>query len=116
MRIAKEFDIKPFQIWKVHGKFEQPDETIVEDMTVLTLSSLEKGTVNTIIVMGLFKEKNKNFKLWENLDIGMEECCLAGDCIYSTFPDSLQGDMPLYEITDDSTKQKIKELFNRNYD
>ena len=84
-------------------------------MTVLAMSTLEKGTVNTIVVMGLFKEKNENFQFWECLDIGIEERFLAGDCLYSTFPDSIQGDMPLYEITDDSTKQKVKELFKRNF-
>lgn len=116
MSKAKDFDIKQFQIWKAHGKFEQPDKTILEDMTVLIMSTLEKGTVSTIVVMGLFKEKNENFKFWECLDIGIEERYLAGDCLYSTFPDSIQGDMPLYEITDDSTKQKVKELFKQNFD
>lgn len=115
MSKAKEFDIKPFQIWNVHGKFKQPDETVLENMTVLAMSTLEKGTVNKIIVMGLFKEKNENFKFWECLDIGLEERYLAGDCIYSTFPDSIQGDMPRYEITDESTKRKIKELYDHNF-
>ena len=116
MSKEKDFDIKQFQIWKAHGKFEQPDKTILEDMTVLVMSTMEKGTVSTIDVMGLFKEKNENFKFWECLDIGIEERYLAGDCLYSTFPDSIQGDMPLYEIADDSTKQKLKELFKQNFD
>lgn len=85
-------------------------------MTVLVMSTLEKETVNTIIVMGLFKEKNKSFKFWECLDIGIEERYLAGDCLFSIFPNSIQGDIPLYEITDAATKQKVKELFNHNFD
>lgn len=113
---TKDFDISQFQIWKAHGKFKQPDGSILEDMTLLILVGVDKGTFNTITAMGLFKEKNENYKLWEYLDIGIEDCYLAGDCLYSTMPKSIQGNVPLYVITDDVTKKKNKELYNRNFD
>lgn len=112
---TKDFDILQFQIWKAYGKFEQPDGSILENMTLLILVGVDKGTFNTITAMGLFKEKNENYKLWERLDIDIDECFLAGDCLYSTVPDSIQDNVPLYEIKDDFTKNKIKELFNRNF-
>lgn len=113
---TKDFDILQYQIWKAHGKFEQPDKTILEDITLLILTSVEKGKFDTITAMRMFKEKNANYKLWEHLDIDIDECYLAGDCLYSTMPKSIQGDTPLYEITDNNIKEKIKNLFNRNFD
>lgn len=113
---TKDTDILQFQIWKAHGHFEQPDKTILEDMTLLIMTSVEKGKFDTIVAMGLFKEKNENYKLWERLDIDIDECYLAGDCLYSTMPKSIQGNTPLYEITDDKIKEKVKNLFNRNFD
>ena len=71
------------------------------------------GTGSSIVAMGLFKEKNDIYKLWEHLDIAIEECYLAGDCLYNTVPDSIQGNMPLCEITDDLVKEKIKKLFKK---
>lgn len=112
----KDFDILQFQIWKAHGKFEQPDGSILEDITLLILSGADKGTCNIITAMGLFKEKNENYKLWEHLDIGIDECFLAGDCLYSTIPQSIQGIVPLCEITDVTTQEKIKELYIRNFE
>lgn len=112
----KNVDILQFQIWKAHGKFQQPDKTILEDMTLLILSSVEVGGLSTITAMGLFKEKNEQYKLWEHLDIDIDECYLAGDCLYSTIPKSIQGNAPLYEITDDATKEKIKKLYLHNFD
>lgn len=116
MGTTKELDIKQFQIWKAHGRFEQPDKTVLEEMTLLIMSSLDWAIGGSIVAMGLFKEKNDFFKFWEHLDIDIEECYLAGDCLYSIVADSIRGNIPLCEITDDSIMKKIIELYNRNFD
>lgn len=113
---TKDFDIKQFQIWKVKGNFKQPDHSIIENMTMLILETVDKGSYHPFVVMGLFKAKNDNYKLWEKLEIDLEEKYLAGDCLYTTMPDSIQGDKPLYEIKDAATKQKIKDVYMHNFD